>query len=44
MRAGLGFAQRIITDVNGMMPSAWIMWDAVDVHIDSNNEFDTATE
>lgn len=43
MRAGLGFAQRIITDVNGMMPSAWIMWDAVDVHIDSNNEFDTAT-
>ncbi|WP_029231365.1 Ig-like domain-containing protein [Butyrivibrio sp. VCB2006] len=43
MKAGLGFAQRIITDVNGMMPSAWIMWDAVDIHIDSNNEFDTAT-
>ena len=29
--------------INDMMPSAWIMWDAVDVHIDSNNEFDTAT-
>ena len=43
MKAGLGFAQRIITDVNGMMPSAWIMWDAVDIHIDSTNEYDTAT-
>lgn len=43
MKAGLGFAQRIITDVNGMMPSAWIMWDAVDIHIDSKNQYDTAT-
>ncbi|MBQ9590855.1 MAG: Ig-like domain-containing protein [Butyrivibrio sp.] len=43
MKAGLGFAQRIITDINGMMPSAWIMWDAVDIHIDSNNQYDTAT-
>ncbi len=43
MKAGLGFAKRIITDVNGMEPSAWIMWDAVDIHIDSSNEWDTAT-
>ena len=42
MKAGLGFAQRIITDVNGMEPSAWIMWDAVDIHIDDNNKWDTA--
>ena len=23
------------------MPTAWIMWDAVDLHVDSNNKYDT---
>ena len=40
MAAGLGFAQRIITDINGLKSSAWIMWNAVDLNIDANNEFD----
>lgn len=40
MAAGLGFAQRIITDINGLKCSAWIMWNAVDLNIDENNEFD----
>lgn len=40
MAAGLGFAQRIITDVNGLKCSAWIMWNAVDLNVDANNEFD----
>ncbi|MBR5733217.1 MAG: xylosidase/arabinofuranosidase, partial [Lachnospiraceae bacterium] len=41
MQAALGFARAIITDLNGMKPTAWIMWDAVDIHVDSKNEFDT---
>ena len=43
MQAALGFAGQIALDINGMMPTAWIMWDAVDIHIDSDNEFDTCT-
>jgi O-glycosyl hydrolase len=43
MEAALGFADEIIKDVNGMYPSAWIMWNAADMHIDSENEFDTLT-
>jgi O-glycosyl hydrolase len=43
MQAALGFSDEIIRDLNGMMPTAWIMWDAVDVHVDSNNKFDTCT-
>ena len=43
MQAALGFADEIIRDLNGMMPTAWIMWDAVDIHVDSNNKFDTCT-
>lgn len=30
-----GIADRIITDMNGMMPSAWVIWDIVDSHKDS---------
>jgi O-glycosyl hydrolase len=41
MSAALGFAEAIMQDLNGLMPSAWIMWDAVDLHVDSNNKFDT---
>ena len=43
MTQGLGLAQRIITDINGLMPSAWILWDAVDIHVDSNNQWDSET-
>ncbi len=41
MSAALGFAEAIMTDLNGLMPTAWIMWDAVDLHVDSNNKYDT---
>lgn len=43
MEAALGFADAITKDVGGMYPSAWIMWNAADMHIDSENEFDTLT-
>lgn len=33
MGAGLWLAQRIITDMNGMTPSAWILWQVIDNHI-----------
>ncbi len=33
---GFGLADRIILDMNGMMPAAWIMWDIIDVHKDSD--------
>lgn len=32
---GFGLADRIILDMNGMKPSAWVMWDIVDMHKDS---------
>ena len=41
MTAALGFAEAMMQDLNGLMPSAWIMWDAVDLHVDSNNKYDT---
>ncbi len=43
MEAALGFADAIMQDMNGMYPTAWIMWNAADMHIDSTNEFDTLT-
>lgn len=36
MKAALGLAQRIILDVNDLRPSAWVMWDIIDCHKDSN--------
>ena len=36
MAAGLGLAERIILDMNGMQPSAWVLWNIVDFHKDSN--------
>lgn len=33
---GFGLADRIIADMNGMMPSAWVIWDIIDIHKDSN--------
>lgn len=32
---GSTLANMIITDMNGMQPSAWVMWDIVDLHKDS---------
>lgn len=43
MQAALGFAGQITKDINGLMPTAWIMWDAVDIHVDSANIYDTCS-
>ena len=40
MSAPLGLAQRIIDDLYWMMPSAWILWDIVDMHTDTGNVHD----
>ncbi|MGN0244271.1 MAG: glycoside hydrolase [Lachnospiraceae bacterium] len=36
MAAGLNLANYIIRDVNGVKPSAWIMWNILDYHKDAN--------
>ena len=36
MTAALGLAQRMMTDVNGLEASAWILWNAIDMHADSS--------
>ncbi|MCH5209994.1 MAG: discoidin domain-containing protein [Oscillospiraceae bacterium] len=33
---GFGLADRIITDLNGMQASAWVMWDIIDSHRDKD--------
>ena len=33
MGAGLWLAREIITDLNGLAPSAWILWQVIDSHI-----------
>lgn len=33
MGAALWFGQKIISDINALTPSAWIMWQAIDKHI-----------
>ena len=33
MGAGLWLAQRITEDLNGLTPSAWILWQVIDSHI-----------
>ncbi len=40
MGAALGLAQQIMKDLNGMKASAWILWNAVDNHVDENNGAD----
>ena len=32
MASPLWFAERVITDMNGMMPSAWVIWQVIDRH------------
>ena len=38
MTAALGLAQRMMTDVNGLGASAWILWNAIDMHSDSKTK------
>ncbi len=40
MTGALGLAQRIITDLNGLKSSAWILWNAVDMHVDADQSRD----
>lgn len=43
MSAALGLANRIITDVKGLDCTAWILWNAVDMNVDADNEYDYDT-
>lgn len=36
MGAALWLAQRVVDDMNGLQPSAWILWQVVDSHISKN--------
>ena len=40
MAAPLGLAHRIIEDLMWMKPSAWILWDIIDMHCDTGNSHD----
>jgi len=35
MGAGLWLANKMISDIQGLMPSAWILWQGIDNHISS---------
>ncbi len=36
MGAGLWLANKMISDIRGLMPSAWILWQGIDNHISSD--------
>ena len=36
MGSAIWFGEKIISDINGLSPSAWIMWQAIDNHISKN--------
>lgn len=36
MGSALWFGKKIISDINALMPSAWVMWQAIDRHISEN--------
>lgn len=40
MAAALGFTSYLNSQLNSLQPSAWIMWDAIDAHIDANHPSD----
>ncbi len=44
MSAGLGLANQIIKDMNGLMPSAWVMWDIIDSHKDNTSPYRVESE
>ncbi len=33
MRGGLWLAKKIISDINGLSPTAWVLWQVIDCHI-----------
>ncbi len=33
MKGGLWLAKKIISDINGLSPSAWVLWQVIDYHI-----------
>lgn len=37
MSAGLGLARQIILDLNNLKSSAWVLWNLIDVHVDSSD-------
>lgn len=41
MNAALGLAHRINIDVNQMMPTAWVVWQAIDSHKKSGTIYET---
>ena len=34
MSAALGLAKAMMKDVNGLNANAWILWNAIDMHVD----------
>lgn len=40
MTAALGLAERIMTDLNGLKSTTWILWNAVDMHVDADESRD----
>ncbi len=36
MSGGLWLAKKIISDINGLSPSAWVLWQVIDYHISEN--------
>ena len=40
MSSALGLAKHILLDLNWLKPSAWILWDIVDMHCDTGNSHD----
>lgn len=43
MRAALGLGLNISSQLNSLLPAAWILWDAIDIHVDAENPFDKNT-
>lgn len=43
MKAALGLGLNISSQVNSLLPAAWILWDAIDIHVDQENPFDRDT-
>lgn len=40
MSAALGLSSSIKRHMINLMPSAWILWDALDIHVDAENQYD----
>lgn len=36
MKGGLWLAKKIIEDINGLSPSAWVLWQVIDCHISTD--------